>query len=206
LASLAARYHAEMIVDEAHATGARGPGGRGSVAQAGLAGRVFATVHTCGKALAANGAFVCGSESLRHLLINRARTFIFSTALPPYFAAQVAAGMRLAAAADAEREHLARLGEFVRNQMRARGFDTSRSDSHIVPVILGSNETAMAFAARLQERGYAVRAIRPPTVPAGRARLRLSLTSRLSQALLADFAAATAEVRDHAAYSLRNSR
>ena len=206
LAALAARYHAELIVDEAHATGASGPEGRGMVAQAGLAGRVFATVHTCGKALAASGAFVCGPESLRRLLINRARTFIFSTALPPYFSAQVGAGMRLAAAAGPERAHLAQLGKFVRTEMQARGFDTAGSDSHIVPVILGPNEAAVAFAARLEERGYAVRAIRPPTVPAGSARLRLSLTARLSQDLLADFIAAATEVRNHAAFSLRDAR
>ncbi len=86
LAALAERYGAELIVDEAHATGVRGPRGSGCVAEAGLSGRVFATVHTCGKALAAAGAFVCGSENLRRFLINRARTFIFSTGLPPYFA------------------------------------------------------------------------------------------------------------------------
>ncbi len=89
LASLARRYDAELIVDEAHATGVCGPDGRGCVAEAGLGGRVFATIHTCGKALAAAGALVCGSGALRSLLINRARTFIFNTALPPYFAAQV---------------------------------------------------------------------------------------------------------------------
>ena len=100
LAALAARYQAELIVDEAHATGVCGPDGSGCVAEAGLAGRVFATVHTCGKALAAAGAFVCGSEPLRRFLINRARTFIFNTALPPYFASQVSAGMRLAADAE----------------------------------------------------------------------------------------------------------
>ncbi len=119
-----------LIVDEAHATGVCGPGGRGCVAEAGLAGRVFATVHTCGKALAAAGAFVCGSEALRRFLINHARTFIFNTALPPYFAAQVAAGMRLAAAAETERAHLADLSGFLRNELLGNGFDTAGSDSH----------------------------------------------------------------------------
>ena len=172
LAALAARYDAELIVDEAHATGVCGPGGRGCVAEAGLSGRVFATVHTCGKALAAAGAFVCGSEALRRFLINRARTFIFSTALPPYFAAQVAAGMRLAAAMEAERAHLADLSSFLKNELLQNGFETAGSDSHIVPVVLGSNDTALAFAANLQARGYGIRAIRPPTVPPGTARLR----------------------------------
>jgi 8-amino-7-oxononanoate synthase len=195
LATLAARYQAELIVDEAHATGVCGPDGRGCVAEAGLAGRVFATVHTCGKALAAAGAFVCGSDSLRRFLINRARTFIFNTALPPYFASQVAAGMRLAATMEAERTHLAELSGFLRNELQQNGFDIAGSESHIVPIVLGSNDTALAFAANLQARGYGIRAIRPPTVPPGTARLRVSLTAKLSQPILADFAGALIQIR-----------
>jgi 8-amino-7-oxononanoate synthase len=199
LAALAKRYDAELIVDEAHATGVCGPGGRGCVAEAGLAGRVFATVHTCGKALAAAGAFVCGSEALRRYLINRARTFIFNTALPPYFAAQVAAGMRLAATAKTERTHVADFGVFLRNELQANGFDTAGSDSHLVPIVLGSNETALAFASLLQARGYGIRAIRPPTVPVGTARLRVSLTAKLTQPILADFTSALIRIRKEVA-------
>jgi 8-amino-7-oxononanoate synthase len=195
LQGLAAAYDAALIVDEAHATGVRGPNGRGCLAEAGLSGAVFATVHTCGKALAAAGAFVCGSESLRQFLINRARPFIFNTALPPYFAAQVAAGMRLASAAEAERTRLHALSEFLRSELRAAGFDTAASDSQIVPVILGANDAALAFASHLQARGYGVRAIRPPSVPPGTARLRLSVTSQHSQPLLAEFVAAMCEIR-----------
>jgi len=199
LAALAKRYDAELIVDEAHATGVCGPDGRGCVAEAGLAGRVFATVHTCGKALAAAGAFVCGSEALRRYLINRARTFIFNTALPPYFAAQVAAGMRLAATAKTERMHVADLGVFLRNELQANGFDTAGSDSHLVPIVLGSNETALTFASLLQARGYGIRAIRPPTVPVGTARLRVSLTAKLTQPILADFTSALIRIRKEVA-------
>lgn len=195
LAALARRYEAELIVDEAHATGVCGPKGRGCVAEAGLTGRVFATVHTCGKALAAAGAFVCGSESARHFLINRARTFIFGTALPPYFASQVAMGMRLAATMEAERRHLADLSSFLKNELLQNGFETAGSDSHIVPVVLGSNETALAFAASLQARGYGIRAIRPPTVPAGSARLRMSLTANLTQPILAELVGALIHIR-----------
>jgi len=195
LAALAERYGAELVVDEAHAIGVRGPAGRGLVAEAGLAGRVLATVHTCGKALAAAGAFVCGPESLRQFLINRARPFIFSTALPPYFAAQVSAGMHLAAAADAQRAHLAVIGSYLRNELQGNGFDTAGSDSHIVPVILGANETAVAVAAYLRNNGFGVRAIRPPTVPAGSARLRLSLTAKCSQPMLTDLVAAMTQAR-----------
>jgi 8-amino-7-oxononanoate synthase len=171
------------------------------VAEAGLSGRVFATVHTCGKALAAAGAFVCGSEDLRRYLINRARTFIFSTALPPYFAAQVSAGMRLALTMDIERTHLADLGIFLRNALLQKGFETAGSDSHIVPVVLGANETALAFAANLQARGYGIRAIRPPTVPPGTARLRMSLTTKLSKPVLADLVGALVQIRNELAHS-----
>ena len=199
LVSLAARYEAELIVDEAHATGVCGPDGRGLVAEAGLSGRVFATVHTCGKALAAAGAFVCGSQALRRILINRARTFIFNTALPPYFAAQVAAGMRLAASAETERRLVADLGIFLRNALQANGFDTAGSDSHLVPIVLGSNEAALAFASHLQARGFGIRAIRPPTVPAGTARLRISLTAKLTEHILADFVRALIQIRKEVA-------
>ena len=199
LAALAARYRSELIVDEAHATGVCGPHGKGCVVEAGLAGRVFATVHTCGKALAAAGAFVCGSEPLRRFLINRARTFIFSTALPPYFAAQVAAGIRLAATAETERTHVADLSIFLRNELLGNAFDTAGSDSHIVPIVLGSNDTALAFASRLQVRGYSIRAIRPPTVPVGTARLRVSVTAKLTQPILADFVGALIQIRNEVA-------
>jgi 8-amino-7-oxononanoate synthase len=199
LAALAARYDAELIVDEAHATGVCGPGGRGCVAEAGLTGRVFASVHTCGKALAAAGAFVSGSEALRRFLINRSRIFIFNTALPPYFAAQVAAGMRLAATAETERTHIANLGGFLRNELQGNGFDTAGSDSHLLPIVLGSNEAALAFASRLQARGFGIRAIRPPTVPRGTARLRVSLAAKLTQPILADFAGALIQIRKEVA-------
>jgi 8-amino-7-oxononanoate synthase len=195
LAALAARYDAELIVDEAHATGVSGPGGRGCIAEAGLAGRVFASVHTCGKALAAAGAFICGSEALRRFLINHSRMFIFNTALPSYFAGQVAAGMRLSSAAETERTHVAILGGFLRNELQGNGFDTAGSDSHLVPIVLGSNEAALAFASRLQALGFGIRAIRPPTVPRGTARLRVSLTAKLTRSILADFASALIQIR-----------
>ena len=153
LVALAERYGAELIVDEAHAIGVRGPRGSGCVAEAGLSARVLATVHTCGKALAAAGAFVCGSDNLRRLLINRARTFIFNTALPPYFASQVSAGMHLAADAELERARLMELSTCLRDELRANGFDTGGSDSQIVPVILGANEVAVSLCRAPRNEG-----------------------------------------------------
>jgi 8-amino-7-oxononanoate synthase len=194
LANLAERYDAELIVDEAHAVGVFGPQGRGLVAEAGLAGRVLASIFTCGKALASSGAFVCGSETLRSFLINRARTFIFSTALPPYFAEHVRAGFELASRADAERARVISLAQFLRAELRRHGLDVAAGSSPIVPVILGDNERAMRVAQRLRGAGFGVRAIRPPTVPQGTARLRLSITARHTESVLGELAAAIASV------------
>ncbi|HTC64960.1 MAG TPA: 8-amino-7-oxononanoate synthase [Candidatus Saccharimonadales bacterium] len=196
LAALADRYGAELIVDEAHAIGVRGPRGSGCVAEAGLSARVLASVHTCGKALASAGAFVCGSQNLRNFLINRARTFIFNTALPPYFASQVAAGIKFAAEANAERARLVQLSAFLRNELRSNGFYIAENDSQIVPVMLGSNHAAIHFADHVRARGFGVRAIRPPTVPEGRARLRISLTAKHSEDILAELVLAMVHARD----------
>jgi 8-amino-7-oxononanoate synthase len=196
LAALAERYGAELIVDEAHAIGVRGPNGSGCVAEAGLTSHVLATVHTCGKALASAGAFVCGSENLRSFLINRARTFIFNTALPPYFAAQVSAGVKLAADAHDGRARLAQLSAFLRNELRTNGFFIPDIDSQIVPIILGWNDAAVQFAEYLRARGFGVRAIRPPTVPAGKARLRISLTAKHSEDILAELVLAMVQARN----------
>ncbi|HLQ49935.1 MAG TPA: 8-amino-7-oxononanoate synthase [Terriglobales bacterium] len=177
---LARRYGAEVIVDEAHATGTQGKGGRGIVVELGLQNEVLAIVHTCGKALASMGAFVCGSRALKPYLINHARSFIFSTAMPPYFAGQVRAALRLATAMDAEREYLAVLADRLREKLRELNLDTSASSSQIVPLMCGENEAALQLADSLQASGFAVRAIRPPTVPQGTARLRFSLTARVT--------------------------
>jgi 8-amino-7-oxononanoate synthase len=172
-----------------------GPRGSGGVAEAGLSGRVLATVHTCGKALAAAGAFVCGSDNLRRFLINRARTFIFNTALPPYFASQISAGMHLAAEAESERARLMEFSAFLRSELRKNDFDAGSCDSQIVPVILGSNHIAITFAEHIRSKGFGVRAIRPPTVPVGTARLRLSLTANLSKDILTELVAVMIQAR-----------
>jgi 8-amino-7-oxononanoate synthase len=156
---------------------------------------VLATVCTCGKALAAAGAFVCGSDHLRRFLVNRARTFIFNTALPPYFASQVAAGMYFARESESERAHLNRLSAYLKQELRDNGFDAGASDSQIVPVILGPNDIAVNFAECLRAKGFGIRAIRPPTVPPGTARLRLSLTANLSTNVLAELVAAMIQAR-----------
>ncbi len=180
LLRLARTYDAAIVLDEAHATGVLGPRGRGIAAEHACEREILAIVHTCGKALASAGAFVCGGNTLKEYLVNCARTFIFSTAMPPYFARQIQAALALARQADAERGHLREIASALREDLAARGFDCGTSATHIVPVMLGSNEMALHVASELQRSGFAVRAIRPPTVPAGSARVRFSLTSRLS--------------------------
>ena len=184
LLSLADRFGADLIVDEAHATGIFGPHGRGFVAAAGANTRVLATVHPCGKALASAGAFVCGTETLKRFLVNRARTFIYSTALPPYFAAQIAKVVEIIAEADAERQRLESLAGLLRSRLQDGGFSIGTSDSQIVPVLLGETDAAVHYARELSRHGFAVRPIRPPTVPQGHSRLRLSVTTRFSQEVL----------------------
>ncbi|HTB92725.1 MAG TPA: 8-amino-7-oxononanoate synthase [Candidatus Sulfotelmatobacter sp.] len=181
LAGLAEKYNAALILDEAHATGVHGPTGHGLAAAAGITSKVLAIIHTCGKALASAGAFVCGPAVLKEHLLNHARTFIFSTALPPYFAAQIKTAMRLAEGMNEERESLLQRAAEFRGALQAEGFDTAGAASQIVPIILGDNEATLDAAEHLQREGFAVRGIRPPTVAEGGSRLRLSLTTRISQ-------------------------
>jgi 8-amino-7-oxononanoate synthase len=181
IASLADRFGAAIIVDEAHATAVHGEGGRGLAAHADILPQVLATIHTCGKALGCAGAFVCGPAVLKDHLINHARTFIFSTAMPPYFADQIAAALKLTAGMHSERLLLLKRAHGLVRALHHEGFDTGGSASQIVPVVLGKNEDALQAAGHLQREGFAVRAIRPPTVPVGLARLRLSLTTKIAE-------------------------
>ena len=196
LLTLAERHGASLIVDEAHATGVFGDRGRGLAAATGRPASLLATVHTAGKALAAVGAFVACSDTLKQYLINRARTFIFGTALPPYIAAQVRTALGLAEQADAQRAHLADLGTTLRGRLQDAGFNLGTSNSQIVPVILGANDYAVTFAEQLIEAGFAVRAIRPPTVKPGSARLRISLTADLSMEAIHRLAEVMIAVRE----------
>ena len=206
LVALGEEYGAEIIIDEAHATGVEGPQGRGTVAACGIADRVLVTVHPCGKALAGVGAFVCCSEKLKQYVVNRARTFIFSTALPPYVAAQMRAAIRAVELANPERFALGTATTFLRQRLRGAGFDIGQGDTHVVPIFLGENELAIRFAALLGDAGFGVRAIRPPSVPSGAARLRISLTAKLSMDVLARFADALISIREREEAPLQAAR
>jgi 8-amino-7-oxononanoate synthase len=177
---LAEKYNAHLVVDEAHALGVFGAQGRGLAAELPSRDRLLASVYPCGKALAGIGAFVCGSRALTEFLVNHARSFIFTTATPPYIAHQIRAAIALIRAADDRRAHLQTLAATLRAELSAAGISSGGSASQIIPVILGSNEAALHVAAQLQSAGFAVKAIRPPTVSPGAARIRLSLTSELS--------------------------
>jgi 8-amino-7-oxononanoate synthase len=180
LSGMCERFGAGLILDEAHATCAHGPSGRGMAVAAGLARDLVGITHTCGKALASAGAFVCGSASLREHLINHARTFIFSTAMPPYMAGQIRAALRMAQGMEAQRAELRGRSRRLAKALQVQGYDTAGSSTQIVPVVIGGNEDALAAADFLRAEGFAVRAIRPPTVKAGRARLRLSITCAIA--------------------------
>src|SRR5215472_14974389 len=206
IAALAEKYNAALILDEAHATAVHGTAGRGLAFTMGLTGRVLAVVHTCGKALASAGAFVCGPAVLKEHLVNHARTFIFSTALPAYMALQIGAAMKLAEGMESERATLLRRAAAFRDALRREGFDTTETASQIVPVVLGSNEATLDAAEHLRREGFAVRGIRPPTVPPDGSRLRLSLTARIPQQELSRLLAALVAWRAHqGSYAARHA-
>jgi 8-amino-7-oxononanoate synthase len=174
LASLARRHHCRLMVDEAHATGCMGPGGRGSVAAAGLDSEVDLLVGTLGKALGGYGAYVCGSQELADFLVNSARPFIFSTAPPPPVVAAASAALELLLERPDRVERLRANAAALRSGLRAQGLEPVGSDTQIVPVIVGEADDAMAVCEGLLTHGVFAQAIRPPTVPPGTCRLRLT--------------------------------
>jgi len=179
LQTLAQREDAWLIIDEAHATGVFGPEGRGLAHAVADAPNVM-TLHTCGKALGVEGALLCGPRVLIDFTINRGRPFIFSTAPSPLIAHAVRHALRLSAAADDRRTELRTLYEHANAHLAAR-LGVPRTGSQIIPVIIGDNGLTMRTAAALQSGGFDVRGIRPPTVPAGTARLRLSMTLNVTR-------------------------
>ena len=174
LAELAGRHGCRLMVDEAHATGCVGPDGRGSVAAAGLTDEVDVIMGTLGKALGGYGAYVCGSAELTDYLLNSARPFIFSTAPPPPVVAAAAAALELLSARPKRVERLAANALALRDALAAEGLDPGPSKTQIVPIVVGEAEAAMALCERTLAQGVFAQAIRPPTVPAGTCRLRMT--------------------------------
>ncbi|HXG50280.1 MAG TPA: 8-amino-7-oxononanoate synthase [candidate division Zixibacteria bacterium] len=175
IVDLAERYGAAVMVDEAHATGVYEPDGAGLVRKLGLGERVAVQMGTLGKALGGFGAYVAGSRELRELLVNRCRSFIFTTALPPAVMAMGIAAIDLVAREPERRQALRQNCEALRAGLQALGFSLGRSESQIFPVIVGDAGACMRLSERLLQRGVFAQGIRPPTVPPGTARLRVTV-------------------------------
>jgi 8-amino-7-oxononanoate synthase len=177
IVELARRYDVRVMVDEAHGTGALGPGGRGAVAEAGLEDEVDLVVGTLGKALGSYGAYVCCDRTMAKYLVNTARTLIFSTALPPPAVAAAEAALGLLLDQPRRIEKLQRNAAVLRDALAEEGFQVPPSRTQIVPLVVGDAATAVAASQRALEDGVFAQAIRPPTVPEGSSRLRLAVMS-----------------------------
>jgi 8-amino-7-oxononanoate synthase len=189
LAAIAERRDAILLIDEAHATGVFGPDGRGLAAA--LDGRPdVVTLKTCGKALGCEGALLCGPRIVTDFLVNRGRGFIFSTAPSPLMASAVREALRILADEPARRTRLASLIARAEDLLAPLGVRSTASP--ILPLVIGDPARTMALAEALQESGFDVRGIRPPTVPEGGSRLRISITLNTDEADIAALAEALA--------------
>ena len=206
VARLAERHGAVLIVDEAHATGLYGARGSGRVEELGLRDRVLATTHTGGKALGSGGAWVAGSGVLRDIMVNRSRSFIFSTAPIPVLAAALEAGLDLLQREPERRLEVHRKSVLLREALSASNVHVPRytpgdTVSPIVPIIVGANAAALALQSGLHAAGFDVRAIRPPSVAPGTARLRVTVRYPVSDRNLGRFAGEVAVLLQHAVIS-----
>jgi 8-amino-7-oxononanoate synthase len=173
---LAEAHDCLLVIDEAHATGVLGAKGRGLSDALPRSSRIV-KVGTLSKALGAQGGFVCGTELQKEWLVNRARPYVFSTALAPPSAAAARRALEIVEAEPERRRHVNSLARRLRGELVQAGFPETRSESPIVPVVVGDAAAAVEWSARLQERGLLVPAIRPPSVPKDTSRLRVSLTA-----------------------------
>ena len=183
LCELARRHGAMLLLDDAHGTGTLGPRGRGSAELCGVAPEAV-DIHlgTLGKSLGSFGAFVAGSRALRELLVNAARSFIFSCGLAPPQVAAARAALAIVEREPWRREQLQRNAEQLRRGLAARGVDTAPSTTQIVPVRIGDNARTMTVCERLLDRGFFAHGIRHPSVPEGTARLRITPMATHSEA------------------------
>jgi len=193
IADLARRYDARLMVDEAHATGALGAGGRGAVAAAGLQGEVDVLVGTLGKALGSYGAYVCASEQMVRYLVNTSRPLIFSTAPAPPSVAAALAALDLLESQPELVDRLREAARVLRTALAGEGFAVQESDMHIVALLIGESADAVRVCDAALQRGVFAQAIRPPTVPAGTSRLRLAAMASHTPAALRDAARALAQ-------------
>ena len=206
LADACRRAGAMLLLDEAHATGVLGPRGAGlgdallfesrlNGAKSQLAQAITASVGTLSKALGGIGGFVAASREVCELLVNRARPFIYSTALPAAACEAARAALKIVRREPQRRRRLLALADRLRAALRDEGFDTGRSETQIIPIIVGDPERALALAAALLERGIFCPAIRPPTVPPRTSRIRISLTAEHTDEDIARLVSALVAVR-----------
>ncbi len=178
LVSLARRYECMLLVDEAHGTGVLGSGGRGAAEHLGVHDQVTIRLGTLSKALGSQGGFVAGSRQLVLHLVNRARSLVFSTAMPPASAAAARAALELVRQEPQRREKVLHLAAEVRRCLREQGWQVPRGVTPIVPVFVGSEQRVLELAAGLRACGLWVPAIRPPSVPEGQCCLRISVSAQ----------------------------
>jgi glycine C-acetyltransferase/8-amino-7-oxononanoate synthase len=188
IVELARRFDVRVMVDEAHGTGALGPGGRGAVADSGLEGEVDVIVGTLGKSLGSYGAYVACDTLVARYLLNTTRPLVFSTGLPPAAVAGAMAALELLIEQPRRVERLQANARVLRDALAREGFDVSGSESQIVPLIVGDARLAMRICETALTRGVFAQAIRPPTVPAGTSRLRLAVMASHTAAELRDAA------------------
>jgi glycine C-acetyltransferase/8-amino-7-oxononanoate synthase len=193
IVELARRFDARVMVDDAHGTGTIGPGGRGSVAAAGLEDEVDVLVGTLGKSLGSYGAYACCDKAMAKYLVNTARTLIFSTALGPPQVAAAMAALELLREQPHRVERLQRNSRILRDALADQGLPAGDGDTPIVPLILGDADAAVAASERALERGVFAQAIRPPTVPAGSSRMRLTVMASHTKSELRDAAKVVAK-------------
>lgn len=193
LADIAGRHGALLIIDEAHAIGVIGSNGGGLCRTAGHVVQPDMVVGTLSKALGGYGGFVACSDTARHFLVNKARTFIYSTALPPPCVGSAKEAVSIVCSHPEMGAGLLEKAHSFSKRLSTFGLNVPPFESQIIPVIVGPNEKAVAFSALLGEKGLAVRAVRPPTVPPGTARIRFSITLSLSSEQLERAAESTAE-------------
>jgi len=182
LRALAKGQEAMLLIDEAHATGVFGVDGRGLAAEYEGSPDIL-VVHTGGKALGSSGALVAGAALLCDFLVNRARPFIFATAPPPLIAAALSESLRILKDEPERRARLGELSDYAASRLSAE-LGRSSPGSQIFPFIVGESGPTLEIAAKLRADGFDVRAIRPPTVPPGTARLRISITLNVDEAAI----------------------
>ncbi len=194
LLELCQRHDAHLVVDDAHGFGVQGPQGRGSLAKFGIASPRVVYIGTLGKAAGVSGAFAAGSDEVIEWLLQSARSYIFTTGAPPLLAHALLASLDLIERGDHRRAHLAQLIAQLRAGLKLKRWRLSDSATAIQPLIIGANEEALRIGAQLYESGLWIPVIRPPTVPEGTSRLRISLSAAHTPAQVERLVAALNEL------------